>query len=155
MKLRKFAVVTTVIMITLLSCDRGWGLLINDSEKVTFNFNDSKVEVYVHTMGGIIHWVIMDYYLRTDITIHPDVVNVKYEDKAIEYLLVTKDGKEINEKNNKLNGSGTLYLEFSIPEAEPGDTIKITAPDFITYNSETLSPGELIIVVGNKIENKD
>jgi hypothetical protein len=43
-----------------------------------------------------------------------------------------------------------------MPEGgKEGDTIRITAPDFITYNGEIISLGELILVVGNKVEEKD
>jgi hypothetical protein len=157
MKLRKSVMAFIVISLiaTFLSCEPGWSLLINDSEKVTMDFNNSKVEIFASTMGGVIHWLIIDYYLESDIIIHPGAINVGYENDDIGYRFSTKDGKEINEQNYKLEGSGSLYLSFKIYESELGDTIKITAPDFITYNGKTISLGELILVVGNKVEKKD
>lgn len=165
MKLRRiimFIIVISVIVI-FLDCisDYGFWLLINGSKKEEISFNNNKIEISATSIAKITYTIIINYNLESDITIHTDAVNIDYKGKTIDNYYFNAEEKEIKDKNYTLKGSGILFLDFRIlgdkqqEIVELGDTIKITAPDFITYNGDTLSVGELILVVGNRVEDKD
>jgi hypothetical protein len=83
MKLRKFIMVFIVIsvMATFPSCDLGWDLLINDSEKVEMNFNNSKIVLSAGCLKGRLYGISMEYDLESKKTIHTDA---EYQGKTIE-----------------------------------------------------------------------
>jgi hypothetical protein len=162
MKLRKFLMVSVAIfvMIGFLSCDPGGRLLVNGSEKVDINFNNSKIQIVAGYKEGGPYGIAMEYDLENKITIHIGTVKIEYNGKPIEnYHFVDNTPKVIRDKDCtlELEGKGVFAIGGIIPESgeKEGDTIRITAPDFITYNGETISLGELILVVGKKVEDKD
>jgi hypothetical protein len=160
MKLNK-SVVVIILMVALLGCEPLYKLLINDSEKVSINFNNSEIELSAENIGATAYLLIVNYNLENEIIINKDAFNIEYKDKIIREYNLASEGKKITDKNCKLSGNGCLVLSFHIIEEgklkwiDPADTIRITAPDFITYNGKSLSLGELIIVVGEKVEEKD
>ena len=98
-------------------------------------------------------------YLQEKITIHTNAVNVEYNGKPIEnYYFVDNTPTVTKDKDStlELERKGVFAIGGIIPESggKEGDTIRITAPDFITYNGKTISLGELILVVGEKVEEK-
>lgn len=160
MKLKKTYIflLFTIMITAILNCNPGGRLLINGDEKVNINFNNSKIQIVAGYKQGGPYGIAMEYDLRDKITIHTNAVNVEYNGKTIEnYYFVDNTPKRIRDKDCTLSeGKGVFAIGGIIPESggKEGDTIRITAPDFITYNGKTLSLGELILVVGEKVEEK-
>jgi hypothetical protein len=118
-------------------------------------------------------FVYIKYYLEDEITIHKDSIHIEYGEKTLKWnsLIDVKSKKKkwsfptlsfeglkrsldegvIRDPNYRLSGKGHLFLPFSISddiEVKKGDKIKITAPDFITYNGDTVSLEEMTIEIG-------
>jgi len=118
-------------------------------------------------------FVYIKYYLEDEIKIHKDAINIKYEGKPIKWNYIKdinsnrkkrasrhanldsfikwESAERVKDPNHRLSGKGHLFLPFSISddiEVKEGDEIKITAPDFITYNGDTLSLEEMTIEIG-------
>lgn len=118
-------------------------------------------------------YIYMKYYLEDEIKIHRDAINIEYEGKAIEWFNlhnIDSDYKRpsldnisfdsvkkvmsqgiVGGPDYKLSGNGHLSLHPIIGddiEVKEGDKIKITAPDFITYNGDTVSLEEMTIEIG-------
>jgi hypothetical protein len=118
-------------------------------------------------------YIYMKYYLEDEITIHKDAINIEYEGKPIEWLNfhnIDSDYKRpsfdnisfdsikkimsqgiVGGPDYKLSGNGHLSIHPIIGEGieiKKGDKIKITAPDFITYNGDTVSLEEMTIEIG-------
>ncbi len=162
MKLREILMVfvAILVMIEFLSCDPGGRLLVNGDEKVDINFNNSKIQIVAGYKEAGPYWIAMEYDLENKITIHAEAVKIEYKGKPIEnYHFVDNTPKVIWDKDCtlELEGKGVFAIGGIMPESggKEGDTIRITAPDFITYNGKTISLEELIIVVGNKVEDVD
>jgi hypothetical protein len=115
----------------------------------------------------------MKYYLNDEITIHRDAIHIECKGKTIEWVQlhnIDSNRKKpsldnisfdsamkimfkslIEDPDYKLSGNGQLSLPFSISDdikVKKGDKIKITAPDFITYNGDTVSLDEMTIEIG-------
>ncbi len=161
MKLKKTYIflLFTIMITAILSCDPGGRLLVNGDEEVDINFNKNKIQITGHYTEGGSYGIEIEYDLDDKITIHTGTVKIEYNGKSVEnYHFVDNTLKAIRDKDCtlELEGKGAFVIGGIITESggKEGDTIRITAPDFITYNGKTLSLGELILVVGEKVEEK-
>jgi hypothetical protein len=149
-----------ITILTFLNCNPHIPrkMLINNSENLVVNFDDNKIEITAVNWGGYIlnyhlsiFYLYIYYYLKHDITIHKDVVRIEYEGNPIgHYGIHTKEGP-MNFPNYTVHGNGHFSLTFTLSddiEVKKGDKITITAPDFITYDGDTVSLGELTLEIG-------
>jgi hypothetical protein len=128
---------------------------------------------YILNYRHSIFYLYMYYNLARDITIHRDAIHIEYYGKTIEWVQlinVNSNRKRTSSRNMdfndiiksmneqiiwdpeyKLSGNGHLSLPFTLVddiEVKKGDKITITAPDFITYDGDTVSLGELTLEIG-------
>jgi len=141
-----FVIIVMFVMIaSLADFQRARKVLINDSEKVTTNFDNNKIETtsklfsqWILDYHSSMFYLYMKYYLEDEITIHRNGIHIECNGKTIEWIQlhnIDSNYKSLSFKNispdiamkvmesriiwvpdYKLSGNGHLALPFSISD---------------------------------------
>ena len=147
-----FGIIASFIMVrSLADFQRARKVLINDSEKVIMEFYNNKIEItavllsqWILDYNSSLFYLYMRYDLEDKVTMHGKAIDIKYKEKSMRNCAAYNHSYQIS-------GEGLRSFCFSISEdieVKKGDKIKITAPDFITYNGGTVSLEEMTIEIG-------